>query len=378
MIASDVSALDDIILRSRRSIAENYSTEDQECFSAVRKALDGIELSWSGSSLGYHARVYYSGFLTPPPGAHFNSEWGLLTPYMITGSTGDWKELASQEVIEEIYRSANVGNLDHFRIDSQKMARLFEEFKAEALSILITLMTGHADEYLNQIKATISQLKLKSKSDVVQQAWKLSPISSRDSVAVNQGLQIAPHVEIASDLLALYSPFEVTELLAIEVENALKHVKRQLLRNISAEKSTERTKVFIGHGNSPQWRELKDFISDELGLVYDEFNRVPIAGVTNKERLTQMLDQATVALILMTGEDETKDGVVQARQNVIHEVGLFQGRLGFTKAIVLVEDGCQEFSNIEGLGQIRYPKGQISAKFNEIRKTLVREGVIEK
>jgi predicted nucleotide-binding protein len=63
--------------------------------------------------------------------------------------------------------------------------------------------------------------------------------------------------------------------------------------------------------------------------------------------------------------------------NVIHEVGLFQGRLGFTKAIVLIEDGCQEFSNIQGLGQIRFPKGAISAKFEEIRQLLEREGVIE-
>ena len=31
---------------------------------------------------------------------------------------------------------------------------------------------------------------------------------------------------------------------------------------------------------------------------------------------------------------------VKARMNVIHEVGLFQGRLGFERAIVLLEEGC--------------------------------------
>ena len=39
--------------------------------------------------------------------------------------------------------------------------------------------------------------------------------------------------------------------------------------------------------------------------------------------------------------------------NVIHEVGLFQGRLGANKAIILLEDGCEEFSNIQGL--VRMP-----------------------
>jgi predicted nucleotide-binding protein len=62
--------------------------------------------------------------------------------------------------------------------------------------------------------------------------------------------------------------------------------------------------------------------------------------------------------------------------NVIHEVGLFQGRLGFTRAIVLVEEGCQEFSNIQGLGQIRFPVGNISACFEEVRRVLEREAVI--
>jgi hypothetical protein len=53
------------------------------------------------------------------------------------------------------------------------------------------------------------------------------------------------------------------------------------------------------------------------------------------------------------------------------------GRLGFTKAIILLEDGCEEFSNIEGLGQIRFPMGNISASFEGVRRVLEREGMIE-
>jgi hypothetical protein len=46
------------------------------------------------------------------------------------------------------------------------------------------------------------------------------------------------------------------------------------------------------------------------------------------------------------------------------------------KAIILLEEGCEEFSNIEGIGQIRYPKGNIKAAFEEIREVLQREGVL--
>jgi len=49
---------------------------------------------------------------------------------------------------------------------------------------------------------------------------------------------------------------------------------------------------------------------------------------------------------------------------------------GFKKAIILLEEACEEFSNIHGLGQIRFPNGDIGAKFEEIRRVLERERLI--
>jgi len=72
------------------------------------------------------------------------------------------------------------------------------------------------------------------------------------------------------------------------------------------------------------------------------------------------------------------NGEMQARMNVIHEVGLFQGRLGFERAVILLEEDCKEFSNIEGLGQIRFRRNDIRAKFDEIRRVLEREGITQK
>jgi predicted nucleotide-binding protein len=129
-------------------------------------------------------------------------------------------------------------------------------------------------------------------------------------------------------------------------------------------------RVFIGHGRSLLWREFKDFIERKLGLPWDEFNRVVVAGTSTVSRLSEMLDAAAFAFLLLTGEDELKDGDMQARMNVIHEAGLFQGKLGFTKAIILLEDGCAEFSNIHGLGQMRFPKGQLRAVFEDVREVL--------
>ena len=78
-----------------------------------------------------------------------------------------------------------------------------------------------------------------------------------------------------------------------------------------------------------------------------------------------MLDAAAFAFLIMTAEDEQAKGEFNPRMNVVHEAGLFQGRLGFERAIVLLEEDCQEFSNIAGLGKIRFPRGNITA--SEVR-----------
>jgi predicted nucleotide-binding protein len=136
------------------------------------------------------------------------------------------------------------------------------------------------------------------------------------------------------------------------------------------------TKIFIGHGRSLVWRELKDHLQDKLKLTIEEFNSSATAGIPTVDRLKEMLNNAAFAFLIMTAEDEQPDGKFNARPNVIHEAGLFQGRLGFEKAIVLLEEGCEEFSNIHGLGQIRFPRRNISAKFHEIRDVLEREKVL--
>lgn len=171
-----------------------------------------------------------------------------------------------------------------------------------------------------------------------------------------------------------------------QTEGLLKGLIRRLeeasedLSSTSAASPQDRShgqRVFIGHGHSEVWRELKDFLVDRLGLEFEEFNRQPVPGIATKERLESMLDSTCFAFLLMTAEDVQADGSKHARENVIHEVGLFQGRHGFRKAIVLLEEGCEEFSNIHGVGQIRFLPGNLMARSEEIRRVLEREGVLK-
>lgn len=109
--------------------------------------------------------------------------------------------------------------------------------------------------------------------------------------------------------------------------------------------------------------------------MHDEFDRIPVAGRTITDRLNQMLADAMFAFLVLTAEDQQLDGTQRARQNVVHEAGLFQGRLGFDRAILLVEENVEEFSNSSGLVQIRFPRGHIAAVFHKVQRTLLQGGI---
>jgi predicted nucleotide-binding protein len=339
-------------------------------------AADQIKQSFSGSWLGYHSRVYYDGFKAPPPGAHFSQEWGLKDlDFTSLGSRGAWREYQFDDVIKRIHTRAGNPDIEPPREAAREANALFDTSKSEIESILESELSGQADAFLSKLKADLEKMEPASSMDVAQHWMPKGQIMTRDTTALGQRNQVPPHVDVLAEIAAINNSFALCRGAADVAKKAASHLERKGRRKMAADRVG--TNVFIGHGRSLMWRELKDLVQDRLGLPWDEFNRVPVAGVTNIARLSEMLDAAAIALLVLTGEDEMADGAVQARMNVVHEAGLFQGRLGFTRAILLLEEGCAEFSNVQGLGQIRFPKGKIAAAFEEVRRVLEREGLID-
>lgn len=131
--------------------------------------------------------------------------------------------------------------------------------------------------------------------------------------------------------------------------------------------------IFIGHGRSTIWRDLKDHLHEKHGYSIQAYEIGARAGHAVRDILEDMLSSSSFALLVLTGEDERPDGKSLARQNVIHETGLFQGRIGFKRAIVLLEEGTEEFSNIHGIEQIRFSKDNIKETFGDAIATIKRE-----
>lgn len=341
--------------------------------SDLAEAAETAGQAWSGSWIGYQAYVYHRDLQSPPAGAHFSQEWGFGDAFS-NPTVGDWVEYKEDVVRSAIYKKAGNPDMQPAQAFAETAKYTFEDCRAEVLSLLTTALEGHEDSFLSGLKEETEECRILSELDCIKGFQPSGQFMTRDALAMSQGLKTPPHIAILAKLASFQIPVQACENLAKVTKRAASHLAKRGL--YSRRTQGAGTKVFIGHGRSPAWRDLKDFIQDRLKLPWDEFNRVPVAGVTNIERLSQMLNDAAIAFLVMTAEDEHSDGTSHARENVVHEAGLFQGKLGFSKAIILLEESCEQFSNIQGLGQIHFPKGNIKAAFEGVREVIEREDLL--
>ena len=365
-------------LKSLASILETHADllDRDEIKEPLRKLLQAAETvgrSWSQSSLGYHSLVYYKDFKPPQAGARFSREWGLMESWPIEATIGDWREYSHDDVIERIFSLAGDPKIEVAEERAQEARKAFELSRPEILSILTTITQKGSDAFLKELGDKARKVKLPTQDELLRAQMPSGQLVSRDSTAVTAGVRSAPHQTVIAQVASLSGAGKSCRDLATIARQAATHIGRS---ERSGRPKVASNSVFIGHGRSAAWRELKDFVHERLRLPYEEFNRVPVAGITNVMRLSQILDTSAIALLVLTAEDEQATGSYHARLNVVHEVGLFQGRLGFSKAIVVLEENCEQFSNIEGLGQIRFPAGMIGSCFEEVRRVLEREGLL--
>ncbi len=342
----------------------------------IESIANAVGKSWSGSCLGYHSKVYYKNFEHVPPGARFSKEWGFKDSIVLSETLGEWVEYDFDNVVSHIQSEAKITDTELFEKVVSETTELFDDKQSEILSTITTILSANNDDsFLNDLVEKVRNIKVYTPNDYLNRILPSGQQMSRDTNAIQAGIKTPPHIFVLSAVFATRAPFTACKDLSRIVRRLAFHMEN--INQTQARYERVGSKVFIGHGRSAAWRDLKDFIHDRLHLPWDEFNRVPVAGVTNITRLSEMLDNAAIAFIIMTAEDEQAGGKMHARMNVIHEAGLFQGRLGFGKAILFVEEGCEEFSNVQGLGQIRFPTGNISAIFEEIRRVLEREKLID-
>lgn len=146
-------------------------------------------------------------------------------------------------------------------------------------------------------------------------------------------------------------------------------------KSISKDVALNKT-VFIGHGRSKLWARVQLFLNDDLNLKSFTFESETHTSKTIIQILEEFLEQSSFAILILTAEDETLEGKLRARQNVIHECGLFQGRLGFDNVVLLKQSETEELSNLSGLQYIPFNGDNIEQTFYELQRKLKKSGII--
>jgi hypothetical protein len=321
-------------------VAKEFKSEPlTSIFNRFIDASHDVGRSWSQSWLGYHASVYLQGFRHPRGTEVFDREWG--GEGYSSHTNGPWVIYSYEVVLEEIKRRCDAANLNLITEATAKAEEAFTRSKSEALPILDALIDAFGDKALVKSRAEIEALRPCLAQSGYIEVIRPKTFMSRDSRAYYEGPAVPHHVAFLTWLLSEASQGSQAGILGEKV----RHVQRYIeVKHKMKGKSIARKegKITIGHGRSSEWRELKTYLQDRLQLEVDEFNQQSVAGLANTERLDQMLDDSCFAFLVMTAEDEHSDGSQHARENVIHEVGLFQGRLGFKRAIVILEEVCKE------------------------------------
>jgi len=152
---------------------------------------------------------------------------------------------------------------------------------------------------------------------------------------------------------------DIDQLFEIRANSELEQPKQEAAR-----------RVFITHGRSNDWRAVQAFVEKDLGLPTVELAQEPNLGRTIIEKLIDNAARCDSAVIVMTGDDVANEDEARVRENVMHEIGFFQGRYGRNLVVLLHEDGVNIPTNLAGVAYIPFPKDNIEAGFHVLQREL--------
>jgi predicted nucleotide-binding protein len=153
-------------------------------------------------------------------------------------------------------------------------------------------------------------------------------------------------------------------------------------RPTSAVIQVDPRKAFIIHGHDEaKRRELESLLSDEFKLTPIVLATQPNVGGANTiiEKFEHYAPQCSFAFALFTPDDQVVVGgetVLQARPNVIWELGWFCGRLTRRNVMLLLKDGTNVFSDFSGILQHRF-RNDVAERFVDIQRDLKAAGMIK-
>ena len=121
-------------------------------------------------------------------------------------------------------------------------------------------------------------------------------------------------------------------------------------------KTKKINQIFIAHGPASFWEKIYRYVKEDLNYKVEAFESESRISEPITYICDNFLKTCNCAIAVIAKEDFDDNGQARTRQNVIHEIGLFQGKYGTERVIIFEEEGVDIYSNISGLQTIKFRK----------------------
>jgi predicted nucleotide-binding protein len=146
-------------------------------------------------------------------------------------------------------------------------------------------------------------------------------------------------------------------------------------------RNSQNSNVFIIHGHDMtpplQFQKLK-LLKDEWDINSIILMNQPGNGRTIIEKFEEEAEKTSYAFAILTPDDiirTEENQYLQARPNVIFELGWFYGRVGRKRVCIMLKEGTIIHSDLAGVSRIQF-RESICEKVLEIRDELKNQNII--
>ena len=122
--------------------------------------------------------------------------------------------------------------------------------------------------------------------------------------------------------------------------------------------------IFLSHDKHPLWQEVADFLELKMQHQVAALQDMPDDGRTNLALLDDITDECSFAVVIALANDS------RSRENLIHEIGFYQGKFGCENVLVLRQEGAADFPSISGIVSQEFKGNDIKTTFDRIKKEI--------
>ncbi len=239
-------------LKSATDEVEAYVSKESAYFEKVSKNIidicNSLEKTWSGSWAGYHANLYFKNYQTPTVQEMFDSEWGGAGVFH-GGYDPGWQS----KTLDEVWQYVSAKSAYKFDLDEadSKLDELQELIKDLKLQLELATNNKILKKKINDVDVSFNignYIRIRTPRTV----------TSRDSKAMHQGIQVPPHIQCLGFGQALRLNMQAAKEL-LKLSHLVEPVEPVITKHALSKQSTSKKEqpepktTSVWHYTNPFW-----------------------------------------------------------------------------------------------------------------------------